>query len=147
MILAGDIGGTKTNLALFDVTGNKLHLVHERSFKSSAFRGLEAILREFIEEFHPHCQAAAFGIAGPVINGRVEATNLPWIVSGASLASLLNLPNVGLINDLEANAYGIPMLRPDEFVVLNEGDPTRSGTAGLISAGTGLGTACMFWDG
>src|SRR5262249_16340227 len=131
MILAGDIGGTKTNLVLFDGSGDKLHLVHERSFKSSAFRGLEAILTEFIEEFHPHCQSAAFGIAGPVINARVEATNLPWVVSGVSLANLLELANVGLINDLEANAYGIPMLRPDEFVVLNEGDPTPSGPAGL----------------
>ncbi|HZS48210.1 MAG TPA: glucokinase [Blastocatellia bacterium] len=147
MILAGDIGGTKTNLALFDTQNDKLHLVEQRSFKSNAYMDLEAILKEFIAEFQPTFTAAAFGVAGPVLNGRVEATNLPWIINAGSLANLLKLSNVGLINDLEANAYGIPLLGPEEFIVLNEGDKTRTGNAGLISAGTGLGTACMFWDG
>src|SRR5437868_4721901 len=116
MILAGDIGGTKTNLALFETGHGKLRLVQEHSFRSHAYVGLEAILREFISQTHSKCSAAAFGVAGPVLNGRVEATNLPWIISAASLADLLKLPNIGLINDLEANAYGIPMLNPDELV-------------------------------
>src|SRR5438552_1745348 len=142
MILAGDIGGTKTNLAVFDVRNGELELIEQKSFKSNAYIGLEAILQEFIDQFHPKCSTAAFGIAGPVINGRVEATNLPWIVNASPLAALLGLPNVALINDLEANAYGIPVLKPDEFVVLNEGNPSRAGNAALIAAGTGLGKAC-----
>ena len=147
MILAGDIGGTKTSLAIFETRGDELHLVEQRSFKSHADVGLEAILQEFISLFHPNFTCAAFGIAGPVLNGRVEATNLPWIINGNSLSTMLNLSGVGLINDLEANAYGIEVLKPDEFVVLNEGDKTRTGNAALISAGTGMGTACLFWDG
>src|SRR3954468_7155344 len=120
MILAGDIGGTKTNLAVFDDRGGELELVEQRSFKSNAYVGLEAIVQEFIDQVHPKVSTAAFGIAGPVLNGRVEATNLPWIVNANSLAPLLGLSTVALINDLEANAYGIPILKPDEFVVLNE---------------------------
>ena len=147
MILAGDIGGTKTNLAVFDEHDGELRLLNQKSFKSNAHVGLEAIIQEFIAQFHPKVTAAAFGIAGPVLNNRVEATNLPWIVNGSSLATLLGLPNVSLLNDLEANAYGIPVLKPDEFVVLNEGDKTRVGNAALIAAGTGLGKACLFWDG
>src|SRR5438034_480613 len=147
MILAGDIGGTKTNLALFDVRDGELKLLEQRSFKSNSYIGLEAILQEFIDQFHPRCVTAAFGVAGPVLNGRVEATNLPWIINAGPLATMLNLSDVGMINDLEANAYGITLLKPEEFVTLNEGDKTRAGNAALISAGTGLGTACLFWDG
>lgn len=145
LILAGDIGGTKTNLGLFDIVDGTIALRREQSYSSRNYSGLESIINEFTSGAGD-VTAACVGIAGPVIEGRSTTTNLPWIVESQSLASLLKLNSVALINDLEATAHGIAELRPDEFVTLNEGT-LEPGNAALIAAGTGLGTASLFWDG
>ncbi len=147
MILAGDIGGTNTRLALVDPAGGALHIVAEETFPSRERTSLEAAVAEFLS-LHP-CKltGASIGIAGPVRNGRCEATNLPWVVDSRTLARRLRLKRVGLINDLEANAYGIAVLSSKDFVVLNKGARGARGNRAIISAGTGLGEAGMFWDG
>lgn len=145
MILAGDIGGTKTSLGLFDIVDGTLTLRHQRSYPSRDYPGLEAIIHEFMSGAGP-VAAACFGIAGPIIEGRSVTPNLPWIVEAQSLASHLQLDSAVLINDLEATAHGIAELKPEEFVTLNEGT-AEPGNAALIAAGTGLGVASLFWDG
>lgn len=149
MILAGDIGGTKTNVALFDEQGESLGApVAQKSFRSNSYDSLEAILKEFINEHKPQQVArACFGIAGPVVGGRVETPNLAWIVSSETLAETLKVGQVGLINDLEATAYGIEALQDKQLLTLNKGSGARPGHRALIAAGTGLGMAGIFWDG
>ena len=120
LVLAGDIGGTKTSLALFSVRGDKLRIEAERNFPSKQYSGLTPIL----EEFGVHKQqidAACFGIAGPVVDGRVKTTNLPWIIDSQVLCQALKVETVYLLNDLEAAAYGIFTLEDDEFYFLNQG--------------------------
>src|SRR5258708_37854802 len=145
MILAGDVGGTKTNLGLFDIVDGTMTLHREQSYPSRNYPGLESIIKEFTSGAEP-VAAACFGVAGPVIEGRSTTTNLPWIVEAQPLASLLRLNSVLLINDLEATAHGIAELKPEEVVTLNDGT-AEPGNAALIAAGTGLGTASLFWDG
>jgi glucokinase len=149
MIIAGDIGGTKTNVALFETEqGNFVRVVTAQSFPSGKYDSLDAILREFVAAHRPETLThACFGIAGPVVDGRVETSNLAWHVSGEKLAETLGIKSVGLINDLEATAYGIEMLKPEQFYTLNEGVGDRPGHRALIAAGTGLGTAGIFFDG
>ncbi|MCU0586679.1 MAG: glucokinase [Syntrophobacteraceae bacterium] len=147
MILAGDIGGTNTRLALVDAEGDELRIAAEKTFPSRERASLEAAVGEFLA-LHPcDLTRATIGIAGPVRNGRCEATNLPWVVDAKSLAKRLRLERVGLINDLEANAYGVALLRAKDFVVLNRGARSPRGNMAVISAGTGLGEAGMYWDG
>jgi len=145
MILAGDIGGTKARLGLFRVTDGRCYLRFEQTFLSKNYPKLEAILRDFLKD-QKRIAAACFGIAGPVIEDRVTATNLPWLVDRGSLQKELSVGKVALINDLVANAYGIAVLKKNEFKVLNPGKKMK-GNAGLISAGTGLGEAILFWNG
>jgi glucokinase len=173
MILAGDIGGTKTNLALYEWTRERTEPIRLESFHSSDYSSLEEILQEFLEPPTPPTAlggaataetglahetrqstervtitAACFGIAGPVIDNHSQTTNLPWVVDGAKIAKQFNIPRVQLLNDLEATAYGILLLRPDEIEVLNPGVPPKKRQAlALIAAGTGLGEAILFWDG
>ncbi len=149
MIIAGDIGGTKTNVALFDGEGGGIGRIFvQQSFPSGKFGSLEAILAEFLSTHKPEVIThACFGVAGPVVGGRVEATNLVWTVSDRKLAETLGVPSVLLINDLEATAYGIDTLPPEKLFTLNEGDASRQGHRALIAAGTGLGMAALFWDG
>jgi glucokinase len=144
--LAGDIGGTKTNLALFDVAGRTLAPRRETSFPSRAYGSLEAVVAEFLREDHPPIGAAAFGIAGPVIGESVNTTNLPWRVEAEGLRRALSTPRVRLMNDLEATAYGALFLPPEQLETLNAGVP-RPGHRGVIAAGTGLGQAFLLWDG
>ena len=146
-VLAGDIGGTKTRLAVFDVHGTRLETVTERSYPSGSYSGLENIVRDFLGATSADCRQACFGIAGPVQGGRVQATNLPWIVEERALAALFGFERVALINDLEANAWGIGALREKDFCPLNAGRPAAAGNACIISAGTGLGEAGLYWDG
>jgi glucokinase len=147
LVLAGDIGGTKTNLALFSVHGDKLRAESSSTFSSKPYSGLIPILKEFLAgEKHP-IDAACFGIAGPVVDGSVRTTNLPWIIDTEELRRALKLEAVHLLNDLEAAAYGIFTLTEDEFFTLNEGEPRWSGTKALIAAGTGLGQAILYDDG
>jgi glucokinase len=145
MILAGDIGGTNTRLALFD--GDAPGPAHVETYPSREYEGLEAMVRRFLAEHPATVERAAFGVAGPVHEGIVETTNLAWPVNGPALAGLLGLEEVGLVNDLVANAYGLARLDTDDFRVLNEGDPDASGNVAVISAGTGLGEAGLYWDG
>lgn len=141
MILAGDIGGTKTNLAFYN---ESLEPLVAQTFPSQEHGGLGEILGRFLVDSKLRPQQAAFGVAGPVRDGRCKATNLPWVVDSEDLADQLDLDRVGLINDLEANAHGIPALRKQDLAVLNEGTPDPHGNAAVIAAGTGLGEAGMY---
>ena len=141
MILAGDIGGTNTRLALFDGTPDRLNPLDIEVFPSPQFSGLPEIVRKYLAKHNQTVQAAAFGLPGAVVDGRVETTNLPWVVDSRHLAQELSLDRVDLINDLFANAHGIVLLQESDFVVLNQGTPSPTGNRVLISAGTGLGEA------
>jgi glucokinase len=145
MILAGDIGGTSTRLALFDRDGGGPQQL--TTYESAAHAGLAEIVVEFLTAHPAEPRSACFGIAGPVEAGRCAATNLAWTVDSAVLADRLDIPAVRLINDLEANGYGIAALGADDFETLNQGDAEARGNAAVISAGTGLGEAGMYWDG
>ena len=148
MILAGDIGGTKTNVALLETDGRNIGaIVAQSQFVSAAYESLDDILREFVAEHGAAVSCASFGIAGPVVDGEVITPNLKWKVSAKSVAETLGLPAIGLINDLEATAYGINELPPDKIVTLNEGDAEAGAHRALIAAGTGLGMAGLFNDG
>jgi len=145
LILAGDIGGTNTRLALVDDDpGEPVAL---EVYPSGEHASLEEMVQAFLVAHPAEPAAACFGVAGPVRDGRVRVTNLAWPVDGASLASVLGLGRVLLLNDLEANAWGIAALGPADFHVLNEGRPDARGNAAVCSAGTGLGEAGMYWDG
>ncbi len=143
MILAGDIGGTKTNVAIFETSGETIGAVKsQQSFPSGKYDSLNAILKEFVAAHHVETLThACFGIAGPVIDGRSETPNLAWIVEANSLAAQLGIGRVKLINDLEATAAGVEALTPDKLATLNEGDASIGGNRALIAAGTGLGMA------
>lgn len=140
MILAGDIGGTKTNVALFETLGSKPGaLVTQHTFPSAAYDSLSSILKEFIAEHKPNLTHACFGVAGPVIEGQVQTPNLAWDVSAGALEEVLGLARVRLMNDLEATAHGIEALRPEQLYTLNTGRQRPTGNRALIAAGTGVG--------
>ncbi|MEN8108467.1 MAG: glucokinase [Pseudomonadota bacterium] len=150
-ILAGDIGGTKTRLAVFDVmgdvTGATLQTVAEEVYPSRDYRTFAEIVQLFLSSRQCGCESACFGVAGPVRNGVVETTNLPWRLVARDLGAELEITQVALLNDLEANAWGIQALDADDFYVLQEGDRDPAGNAAVIAAGTGLGEAGMYRDG
>ena len=146
MILAGDIGGTKVNLASFEVKGQELHQGMIGSYPSRQHASLTEIVRLFLDTHSLKVEYASFGIAGPVKRGRSQLTNLPWVVDVRDLAKEVGLKYAWLINDLEANAYGIAALKAQDFFALNPGEEGASGNAAIISAGTGLGEAGLFWD-
>jgi len=175
MILAGDIGGTKTNLALYEWGNERVEPVRLETFHSADHKSLEEILEEFLTPPKPptpldaidadtadeaeeqeaelpleplKLAAACFGVPGPVIDNHSKTTNLPWFVDGPTIATRFGIPRVQLLNDIEATAYGVLMLRPDEVEVLNTGIYQKKRQAvALIAAGTGLGEAILFWDG
>lgn len=149
MILAGDIGGTKTVLALFEETDGGLRQLRDATFGSTEHSSLEDILVQFLrEEPRLPLRAGCFGVAGAVLEGKCVATNLPWILEESALASAIGAPRVKLLNDVEAAAYGMLHLQPDELQVLNPGAQSeRRGNVVLIAAGTGLGEAILYWDG
>ncbi len=147
LVLAGDIGGTKTNLALFSVHGEKVRSEWLHMFPSKRYSGLVPVLREFLAKEPHKIDAACFGIAGPVIDGKVKTPNLPWMVDTSELRGALKMDSVNLLNDLEAAAYGIFTLDNDEFCALNEGIMRHSGNKAMIAAGTGLGQVILHDDG
>ncbi|MGH9390244.1 MAG: glucokinase, partial [Vicinamibacteria bacterium] len=151
MILAGDIGGTNTRLAFCEVQAGAVRPLTIEIFPSKEHGNLDEIVAKFVAKAVAPADRrvlhSCFGIAGPVKNGRCETTNLPWVVDSSALARQLGIPTVSLINDLEANAWGIPALAPEDFATLNEGAPGASGNAVVVSAGTGLGEAGITWDG
>ncbi len=149
MIIAGDIGGTKTNVALYEAEGDRLGgVVALQSFPSGKYPSLEAILEEFLlAHKDARLTGACFGVAGPVVGNSVDATNLPWDVRAEVLAEILKVESVRLINDLEATAYGIEVLEHSRLLTLSEGNGNWHGHRALIAAGTGLGMGGIYFDG
>jgi glucokinase len=175
-LFAGDVGGTNCRMAVFESQGESLEEIWSKTYSSRAHASLNDVVRSAAEEARASLggearamldgdshaalgsgeharstssfvEAASFGIAGPVQGGISRATNLPWIVDSRDLARELGLASAGLLNDLEANAYGLPALSEKDFATLHAGAPNAHGNAALISAGTGLGEAGLYWDG
>ncbi|HKD70030.1 MAG TPA: glucokinase [Candidatus Binataceae bacterium] len=148
MIIAADIGGTKTVLALYERTTEGLHQTAERVFASPEYDSLEAILREFLRDHAGvRLENACFGVPGAIIEGRVHTTNLTWNVTESALEAELKC-RVKLLNDLQATAFGVRYLAPSELEVLNSGArPRHKGNIAVIAAGTGLGEAFLCFDG
>jgi len=148
MILAGDIGGTKTILGLIseerEMTGG---VQHEARFESARYPTLEAIVEEYLRETGVSPVAASFGVAGPVKNRRAETTNLPWVISAEVIGGSFDIPDVYLLNDLESIATAVPHLGNDDVRTLNQGAPTPEGNMAVIAPGTGLGIAFLVWSG
>ncbi len=153
MIVAGDVGGTKVHLALYRFDRGQLLAIHDHKFHARDFPGLVQIVETFLDDCKQtigqpiDVLAACFGVPGPVRHGRLKLTNLPWVLDSSQLAVDLKIQHVFLINDLEANGYGIAELTPGQILVLSKGDPAAEGNRGLIAAGTGLGEAILVWDG
>lgn len=148
MILVGDIGGTKTNLALFEIQEDRLVMQAQQQFVSREFSSLTEVIIAFEQQTSmSQIDAACFGIAGPIIDGRCRTTNLPWDISTVNLQKHLHIDKVRLMNDLEATAYGMLYLPEDEFVDLNPTGRALDGNRAIIAAGTGLGEAMLYYDG
>ena len=145
MILAGDVGGTKVHLALYDFINGKLKYTRDAKYPAKNYSGLEEIIKEFIGG--DQATAACFGVPGPVRDGRLRLTNLPWTIDSRELVAHLGIEHVFLINDLEANGYGVAELAPDQIYTLSEGDASQVGNRALVAAGTGLGEAMLIWNG
>ncbi|MGB6687339.1 MAG: glucokinase, partial [Terracidiphilus sp.] len=145
MILAGDVGGTKVHLAVYDFVDGRLKHLRDEKFPAKEYSGLEEIVREFLGG--DKVTAGCFGVPGPVRDGRLRLTNLPWTLDSRELAKDLGITHVFLINDLEANGYGIAELQPDQIYTLSEGDASQIGNRALIAAGTGLGEGILIWNG
>ena len=147
MLLVGDIGGTKTDLAIYSEESTPKSPIARKQFHSADYVSLQAIVQEFLADLKVAVSNATFDVAGPVIDKRVVTTNLPWIMDEQSLASDLNLKSVHLMNDLEAVARAIPYLQDSDIVTLNAGDKAPNGSIGVIAPGTGLGESFLVWDG
>ena len=147
MILAGEIGATRTRLAAFESEGNKLQCIVEKTYKSQEHSGMAEIISGFIRTEGIPVHSACFGVAGPVRGGRSKISNLPWTIDSRELAAQLRLSTAGLLNDLEAYAYGVDGLESKDFVTLREGAEDAEGNRAVISARTGLGVAGLYWDG
>ena len=145
MILAGDVGGTKVHLGLYDFVDGRLECSRERRYAAGEYSGLEEIVKEFLGSLQ--VTAACFGVPGPVRDGRLRLTNLPWTLDSRKLAANLSITHLFLINDLEANGYGVAELSTEQIYTLSEGDPSQIGNRALIAAGTGLGESLLIWNG
>ena len=146
LILAGDVGGTKTDLGLFKHSAGTLELVREHRYATAKFDSLEAVCVDFVGA--GAVNAACLGVPGPIIDGRAHATNVPWELSSATLSRALKGVPVRLLNDLAAIAYGMVNLKPSEFVVLHPAEnPPAHGNIAVIAAGTGLGESSLVWEG
>ena len=145
MLLVGDIGGTKTNLTIFEVSGT-LQAKTEATFKSTDFPSLEAVAQKFLADTGTTVNKAVFGVAGPVVNGQSKITNLPWIISETHLSDTLNIPTVRLLNDLESIGYAIPHLSESDLLTLkSETSTKREGNIAIVAPGTGLGEGALFY--
>jgi glucokinase len=147
MLLVGDIGGTKTALAVVSAAVGPRAPLAQATFPSADYPSLEAVVREFLSTIEFPIERAAFAVAGPVIAGRSKITNLPWLVDTEVLRQTLHLPAVHLLNDLEAIAAAIPILQPADLHTLNTGTPVAEGAMGVVAPGTGLGEAFLTWNG
>jgi glucokinase len=147
MLLAGDIGGTKTNLAVFSPEAGPRAPLAEATFPSADYPSLEALTLEFLSQVDLPVERASFGVAGPVAAGRAEITNLPWVMAETQLQKALNLSSVRLLNDLASIAHAVPFLESADLHTLNEGQPVPGGAIAIVAPGTGLGEAYLTWDG
>lgn len=147
MILAGDIGGTKTNLAVYSHKAGLDAPLAEATFPSRRYESLVPLVQEFVRNTHLSIGQAVFGVAGPVVNGKAEVTNLPWQLEEQQLAQSLSLQRVKLLNDLESIANAVPALRAADVHTLHPGDPQPHAPIGVVAPGTGLGEAFLTWDG
>jgi glucokinase len=147
MLLAGDIGGTKTMLAIFALREGPRAALIEETFPSAQYLSLEAVVREFLARTDLPVDRACFGVAGPVLGGRATVTNLPWEMEEAHLAEALGIETVHLLNDLEAIANAVPLLEARDLHTLNHRSPEPGGAIAVIAPGTGLGEAFLTWDG
>jgi glucokinase len=147
MLIAGDIGGTKTDLAIYSKESGPHAPLAQAEVHSADYPSLQAIVAEFLSKTNLPVVAAAFDVAGPVIDGHVKTTNLPWVMDEGSLKSALKLRSVHLMNDLEAVARSVPVLRPSDLITLNQGDAVAKGAIAIIAPGTGLGESFLTWDG
>jgi glucokinase len=146
-VLAGDIGGTNTRLALYDVHGESLHRLADRASRNASAPGLEALVGEFLGRTGGACDAACIGVAAPIVGRRARLTNLAWEVDAAALEHAFAIPRVKLINDLEAVAWSAGVLAPDDLELLSACSVAQPANAAVIAAGTGLGEAGLAWDG
>lgn len=146
MLLAGDIGGTKTRLAIIDPKVGPRMPVAEATFPSQKYGSLEAVIRDFLTQVDARITFASFGVAGPVVKGRAVATNLPWVIDQQQIEAELGVSTVHLINDLQAIASAVPQLGSEDLVTLNEGQAAPGGTIAVIAPGTGLGEAFLTYD-
>lgn len=146
VILAADIGATKTNLALFEIHKGLLTLIKEKSYHTKNYNAFTEMVRSFHSDKLPIINGICLGVAGPVTRGKVKGTNFPWEIDSEEISRELQVHSVTLINDMEANAFGLVALRNKDFEILKEGS-NIPGNAVIISPGTGLGEAGLYWDG
>jgi glucokinase len=148
IVLGGDTGGTKVNLAIFEATATDVKMIKSSTYHSGSFPSVNKILQQFIQEnpdYKP--EKICLGVAGPVFEGRVTVTNLPWYIDANEIAAATGISQVILLNDLEATAYGVAGLEENDFSVLHAGDTDEGGNISILAPGTGLGEAGLFWDG
>lgn len=148
-VLAGDVGGTKTNLAWYDASQAEITLIRQNTFHSSAFGSCLDMLKEFLQQGQPEAvpDRICLGVAGPVVQGSVEVTNLPWKLDEEEIRQATGVKAVTLLNDLEVTAYGLAGLGPDGLLDIRVGNPHPDGNMAILAPGTGLGEAGLFWDG
>lgn len=147
MLIAGDIGGTKTDLAIYSHESGPHAPLAQAQFHSADYPNLQAIVSEFLARVTLSVAVGSFAVAGPVLDGRVKTTNLPWLMDEATMMRDLKLRSVHLMNDLEAVARAVPVLEPADLVTLNQGQPAAKGAIAIIAPGTGLGESFLTWNG
>jgi glucokinase len=147
MLIAGDVGGTKTDLAVYSSQSGPYAPLALTEFHSADYPTLQAMASQFLAQAAISVDVASFAVAGPVVDGHVKTTNLPWVMDEASIARDLKVGAVHLLNDLQAVARAVPILRPADLVTLNEGRPVANGAIAIIAPGTGLGESFLTWDG
>jgi len=147
MLIAGDIGGTTTRLALVSADNGPRKFVAEQEFHSADFKGLQPIMQAFLSKTGAHAESACFDVAGPVVGGRAHLTNLPWDLEEGALRQALGMRSVSLLNDLQAIAHAVPHLQPDETQSINRGHSQPHAPIAVMAPGTGLGESFLIWDG
>jgi glucokinase len=147
-VLAGDVGGTKANLAIFEATAPDIRLIKTATYHSGQYPSVVKIIQQFFQEnpgYRP--DRISLGVAGPVFEGHAEITNLPWVIDKKEITAATGIPQISLINDLEATAYGLAGMGEQDFLVLHPGEAGIQGNMAVLAPGTGLGEAGLFWDG
>jgi glucokinase len=147
MLIAGDIGGTKTDLAIYSPESGPHTPLAQTEVHSADYPSLQIMVKEFLAQVNMSVEVASFDVAGPVINGHVKTTNLPWVLDESALASDLDLKAAHLMNDLEAVARAVPALRAEDAITISKGEPVANGAIAIVAPGTGLGESFLTWNG